>query len=160
MRSGPSHLSQGQDEVVGGQCEVGLQIGLSRLFCLPFASHQNRTTLRLLSPACMRSKPLLICAETRLHRRHSGVYSGMTWSPGTTEVTPVSISRTTPTPNPGCHDLYQHFATLGPSRSSSRSYKGRPAAKATAARVFILFPRLFKVRPEPTSTGERFSQKF
>src|SRR5207237_780374 len=34
-----------------------------------------------------------------LHWRHSGVYKGMTWSPGLTLVTPGPTSRTTPAPS-------------------------------------------------------------
>src|SRR5918993_3406940 len=99
-----------------------------------------------------------------LHWRHSGVYRGMTWSPGFTLVTPAPTSRTTPAPSwpriegnsPSLSSPSKVYASvwqipvamiststspaLGPSRSSSTISSGCLGAKATAALVFIEDP--------------------
>ena len=45
----------------------------------------------------------------------------------------------------GCHDLHQHFASIGPSKSSSTISSGCLVAKATAARDFMEDPWNFVV---------------
>src|SRR5690606_16842356 len=96
------------------------------------------------------------------HSRHSAVYSGITWSPGCTLVTPSPTSTTMPapswpstagnTPSGSSPDsvkasvwqsaVWVIFTStspcFGPSRSSSTICSGFPASKATAARVFMV----------------------
>src|SRR5262249_41157251 len=91
--------------------------------------------------------------------RHSGVYSGMTWSPFLTEVTPTPVSTTTPAPswpridgnNPSgsapdkvnssvWHTPVALISTRtsparGPSSWTGATSSGWPGAKATAART-------------------------
>src|SRR5690606_1334004 len=95
------------------------------------------------------------------HWRHSGVYSGITWSPFLTDVTPGPTSTTTPAPSwpriagkipsgsapesvnssvwqiPVAFTSTRTSPSLGPARSTSMISSGFPAATATAARVFI-----------------------
>src|SRR5690606_109879 len=95
------------------------------------------------------------------HSPHSAVYSGITWSPGFTLVTPSPTSTTMPapscpstagnTPSGSSPDrvkasvwhsavwvIFTHTSpAFGPSRSSSTICSGWPASKATAARVFM-----------------------
>src|ERR1700757_235626 len=96
-----------------------------------------------------------------LHSPHSGVYSGITWSPGLTEVTPGPTSSTTPPPSwprmtgnmpsgsapdsvnasvwqtPVATIRTSTSPAFGPSRSTCSMLSGLPASHATAARVFI-----------------------
>src|SRR5690606_6215078 len=106
------------------------------------------------------------------HSPHSAVYSGITWSPGTTLVTPSPTSTTTPapswpstagnTPSGSSPDrvkasvwqsavwviLTSTSPFFGPSRSSSTICSGLPGSKATAARVFMdVAPAMRWVRP-------------
>src|SRR5690606_15819546 len=95
------------------------------------------------------------------HSPHSAVYSGMTWSPGFTLVTPSPTSTTTPapscpstagnTPSGSSPDkvnasvwhnaVWVIFTSTSPLRggatSSSTIFNGSPGAKATAARDFM-----------------------
>src|SRR5690554_3051750 len=95
------------------------------------------------------------------HSPHSAVYSGITWSPGFTLVTPSPTSTTMPapswpstagnTPSGSSPDsvnasvwqsaVWVIFTStspfFGPSRSSSTICSGLPGSKATAARVFM-----------------------
>src|SRR5687767_14013642 len=95
------------------------------------------------------------------HCRHSGVYSGMTWSPLRTDVTPGPTSTTTPAPSwpriagnrpsgsapdsvnssvwqtPVARISTSTSPARGPSRSTVSIVSGAPARWATAARLFI-----------------------
>src|SRR5690606_12329310 len=95
------------------------------------------------------------------HSPHSAVYSGITWSPGLTLVTPSPTSTTTPAPScpstagntpsgssPDRVDatvwhsaVWVIFTSTSPFRgratSSSTISSGFPGAKATAARDFM-----------------------
>ena len=97
-----------------------------------------------------------------LHCRHSGVYSGITWSPGFSDVTPAPTSSTMPAPSwpridgnrPSLsapdsvyRSVWQMPVAListstsparGPSRSTSSMLSGSFTFQATAARVFML----------------------
>src|SRR5882757_9463098 len=98
------------------------------------------------------------------HCRHSGVYSGMTWSPFLTLVTPLPMSTTTPAPSwprmagnspsgsaPDSvnSSVWQTPVAListstspsrGPSSWTVVTSSGFPAATATAARTSMAFP--------------------
>ena len=95
------------------------------------------------------------------HCRHSGVYSGMTWSPFFSDVTPAPTSATMPAPSwprmagnspsgsaPDSvySSVWQMPVAListstsparGPSTSTVSRLSGLPASRATAARTFI-----------------------
>src|SRR5262245_59447964 len=97
-----------------------------------------------------------------LHSRHSGVYSGITWSPFLSVVTPGPTSTTTPAPSwpkitgnspsgsppervnssvwqtPVALSSTSTSPALGPASSTVVTSRGWPAFQATAARVFIL----------------------
>src|SRR5262245_53476006 len=97
-----------------------------------------------------------------LHSRHSGVYSGITWSPFFSDLTPGPTSTTTPAPSwpkitgnspsgsapervnssvwqtPVARISTSTSPAFGPSRSTSTTSSGLPAAYAIAARVFIV----------------------
>src|SRR6187402_1968782 len=105
---------------------------------------------------------LVLCEVQDLHCRHSGVYSGMTWSPFFSVVTPGPTSTTMPAPswpkitgnnpsgsppervNSSVWQTPEAFIStstspvLGPARSTVVTSRGWPAFQATAARVFIV----------------------
>src|SRR5690554_4898275 len=98
------------------------------------------------------------------HSPHSAVYSGITWSPGLTLVTPSPTSTTMPAPSwprmagntpsgsspdrvnasvwqtPVWVILTSTSPALGGATSTSTICRGSPGAKATAARDFMVFP--------------------
>src|SRR6185503_18361169 len=102
-----------------------------------------------------------------LHSRHSGVYSGMTWSPFLSVLTPGPTSTTTPAPSwpkmtgkspsgsapervnssvwqmPVARISTRTSPAFGPSSSTSTTSSGLPAAQAIAARVFIILAAPF-----------------
>src|SRR5450755_2673398 len=95
------------------------------------------------------------------HSPHSGVYNGITWSPGLTLVTPAPTSSTMPPPpcptipgnkpsgsapdrvnasvwqTPVATMRTKTSPAFGPARSTSSMLRGLPASQATAAFVFI-----------------------
>src|SRR5215469_16744341 len=116
--------------------------------------------------ARMAVQRLVLRERQDLHCRHSGVYSGITWSPFFSEVTPGPTSTTIPAPSwpkitgksPSgsapervnssvWHTPLARISTstspaLGPPRSAVTTSSGFPAAYAIAALVFMPFPVL------------------
>jgi hypothetical protein len=104
---------------------------------------------------------LVLPDRQNLHLRHSAVYSGMTWSPGLTLVTPSPTSTTMPPPSwpstagnrpsgssplsvnasvwhtPVCVMRTSTSPARGGATSISTTCSGWPGAKATAARDFM-----------------------
>jgi hypothetical protein len=107
---------------------------------------------------------LVFCDRQYSHWRHSGVYSGMTWSPGLTLVTPgadldhdagalvAEDRRETGPPDrarqregvgvadAGGLDLDQHLAGARAVESTVSIVSGAPALWATAALTFMFSP--------------------
>ena len=121
------------------------------------------------------------CRERHdLHWRHSGVYSGITWSPGFTRVTPGPTSRTIPAPSwprieredafgvepvervgvgvadAGRHDLDQHLAGLAAPRDRARRSRAAawPRRRRRRGSSFTLLPSVSRwLTPAARSSG-------